>query len=65
MTQQGYASAAFSPEEATDLALEILSESSQAKDAILRCQELLPKDPAAAICACIYERIAKKETINA
>ena len=64
MSENSYAAVAFSPEEASELAVSIVNDPKSATENILKCRELLSPDPAEAICKKIEEFVLKKEALT-
>lgn len=64
MSENSYAAVAFSPEEASELAVSIVNDPKSATENILKCRELLAPDPAEAICKKVEEFVLKKEILN-
>lgn len=65
MSAHSYASVAFTPEEASSLAVEIVNNPENAINSIIKCRSQLPPDPAMAIVGKIEETVLQKNTVKA
>ena len=65
MSAHNFASVAFTPEQASELATKIINNPENALDSIIKCKNMLPPDPSMAIAEKIEEVVLKKNTVKA